>query len=228
MFLHLYSAWEFSPKLEFSSESSFYYRKQLHFVVLLHIYPLTYVMDRKILFEKWRLLLRILVWILLLFAHDLVDLKKAQSVVLHCCKMITKQVCICTVPKIFWIFAKKSSPHATTGPDATVCVWFLCQVRCNGLCLVSMPDQMQRSVSGFYAKPDATVCVWFLCQTRCNGLCLVSMPDLFKQKPAMHPLQSWQACFLCRDLFWDSVLRWPRHFVRFTMCFYSTSHRIVY
>ena len=190
MCLHLYSAWEFSPKLEFSSESSFYYRKQLHFVVLLHIYLLTYVMDRKILFEKWRLLLRILVLIFLLFAHDLVDLKKAQSVVLHCCKMITEQVCICTVPKIFWIFAKKSSPHATTGPDATVCVWFLCQ-------------------------------------TRCNGLCLVSMPDLFKQKPAMHPLQSWQACFLCRDLFWDSVLRWPRHFVRFTMCFYFPSNHLL-
>ena len=104
----------------------------------------------------------------LLFAHDLVDLKKAHSVVLHCCKMITKQVCICTVPKIFWIFAKKSSPHATTGPDATVCVWFLCQTRCNGLCLVSMPNQMQRSVSGFYARPDVTVCVWFLCQTYSN------------------------------------------------------------
>ena len=143
MFLHLYSAWEFSPKLEFSSESSFYYRKQLHFVVLLHIYLLTYVMDRKILFEKWRLLLRILVWIFLLFAHDLVDLKKAQSVVLHCCKMITEQVCICTVPKISESLQKN-------------------RVRMQRL------DQMQRSVSGFYARPDVTVCVWFLCQTYSN------------------------------------------------------------
>ena len=216
MCLHLYSAWEFSPKLEFSSESSFYYRKQLHFVVLLHIYPLTYVMDRKILFEKWRLLLRILVWILLLFAHDLVDLKKAQSVVLHCCKMITEQVCICTALCQKYLNLCKKIESACND-------W----TRCNGLCLVSMPDQMHRSVSGFYAKPDATVCVWFLCQTRCNGLCLVSMPDLFKQKPAMHPLQSWQACFLCRDLFWDSVLRWPRHFVRFTMCFYFPSNHLL-
>ena len=135
-----------------------------------------------------------------------------------------------TVPTIIWISALKPSlsrmdqtQRYVSGicaryngmclvsvPDATVCVWYLCQIqwyvsgicaRYNGMCLVSVPDttvcvwyhQMQRYVSGI---------------TRCNGMCLVSVPDtrICKQKaktitlPRLHQENAPWRFFLGRSI----------------------------